>query len=113
MLGLSGTEWDDRLLRINSDEGQTNVVCYGDDYIAVDLTTGAIALYHAASYQEQSLTARRNSQVYTIPEQHWLARFLRAEHYQDLGYENWRNSLHTQSAVYACIWGWISTRTSF
>lgn len=50
--GLSNAQWDDRLSCINFHEGQTSAVCHGDDFLAVGLTTGRVALYHAMSCQE-------------------------------------------------------------
>lgn len=52
VLGLSNAQWDDRLSCIDFHEGQTSVVCYGDEFFAVGLTTGVIALYHVTSCQE-------------------------------------------------------------
>jgi WD40 repeat protein len=50
--GLSNVQWDDRLSCIDFYEGQTSAVCYGDDFLAVGLITGTIALYHATSCQQ-------------------------------------------------------------
>ena len=52
VVGLSNVQWDDRLSCINFHEGQTSAVCHGDDFLAVGLTTGMVALYHATSCQE-------------------------------------------------------------
>ena len=52
VVGVSNASWDDRLSCIDFREGQTSAVCYGDDFLAVGLTTGTVALYHAGSYQE-------------------------------------------------------------
>ena len=52
VVGLSNTHWDDRLSCIDFHQGQTSAVCYGDEFFAVGLTTGKVALYHATSYQE-------------------------------------------------------------
>jgi WD40 repeat protein len=52
VLGASSEHWDDRLSCIDFRQGQPSSLSYGDEFIAVGLTTGAIALYHVASYQE-------------------------------------------------------------
>ncbi|KAJ6790358.1 hypothetical protein PWT90_08554 [Aphanocladium album] len=52
VLGRANEQWDDRLLGINFHRGQPSSVCYGEDFLAVGLTTGAVHLYHLASYQE-------------------------------------------------------------
>lgn len=52
LLGLSTASWGDRLSFMNFQNGRTNAVCYGDGFFAVGLTTGAISLYHATSFQE-------------------------------------------------------------
>lgn len=52
VVGLSSTQWDDRLACINFPKGQTSAVCHGDEFFAVGLTTGTVALYHATSFQE-------------------------------------------------------------
>lgn len=52
IMGLSNSQWDDRMSCIDFNQGQTSAVCAGDDFLAVGLTKGMIHLYHAASYQE-------------------------------------------------------------
>ena len=52
VLGLSETRWDDRLVCIDFREGQTSALCHGDEFFAVGLTTGMVALYNATSFQE-------------------------------------------------------------
>jgi len=52
VVGLSNAQWDDRLSCVDFHQGQTSAVCYGDEFFAVGLTTGTIALYHATSCQE-------------------------------------------------------------
>jgi WD40 repeat protein len=52
VLGLSNSNWDDRLSCIDFPQGQTSAVCRGDEFFAVGLTTGTISLYHATSFQE-------------------------------------------------------------
>ena len=55
VLGLSNAQWDDRLSCIDFHEGQTSAICHGDDFFAVGLTTGMIALYYATSFQEYKM----------------------------------------------------------
>lgn len=55
VVGVSNPQWDDRLLCINFSQSQVHTVCYGDEYIAIGLSTGTVALYHATSYQECKL----------------------------------------------------------
>jgi WD40 repeat protein len=52
IVGLSNSQWDDRMICIDFYQGQTSAICAGDDYLVVGLTNGLIRLYHAASYQE-------------------------------------------------------------
>lgn len=52
VMGVSNTQWDDRLACIEFHDGQTSSVCYGDEYFAVGLTTGIVTLYHASSCQQ-------------------------------------------------------------
>jgi WD40 repeat protein len=52
VVGLSNTHWDDRISCIDLPQGKTSAVCYGDEFLAVGLTTGTIALYHTTSFQE-------------------------------------------------------------
>lgn len=52
VVGLSSTQWDDRLSCIDFRQGQSSAICYGDEFFAVGLATGKVALYHAASCQE-------------------------------------------------------------
>ncbi|KAJ3493169.1 hypothetical protein NLG97_g4905 [Lecanicillium saksenae] len=52
VLGRVNEQWDDRLLGINFHRGQPSSMCYGEDFLAVGLTTGTVHLYHVASYQE-------------------------------------------------------------
>jgi WD40 repeat protein len=52
VVGISNTQWDDRLSCIDFHQGQTSVVCHGDEFFAVGLSTGTVALYHAISCQE-------------------------------------------------------------
>lgn len=52
IVGLSNSQWDDRISCIDFNQGQTSAVSAGDQFLAVGLTNGTIKLYHAASYQE-------------------------------------------------------------
>ncbi|KAL9122320.1 MAG: hypothetical protein Q9187_001129 [Circinaria calcarea] len=52
IVGLSNAQWDDRLSCIDFRQGQTSAVCHGDEFFAVGLSTGVVALYHATSCQE-------------------------------------------------------------
>ncbi len=52
IVGLSNRQWDDRLSCITFRQGQPSAVCHGDDFFAVGLTTGTVALYHTTSCQE-------------------------------------------------------------
>jgi len=52
VVGNSNSQWDDRISCINFPQGRTSAVCYGDEFFAVGLTTGIVALYHATSFQE-------------------------------------------------------------
>ncbi|KAG9240510.1 NACHT and WD domain protein [Calycina marina] len=52
IVGLSNSQWDDRISCIDFNQGQTSAVSAGDQFLAVGLTNGTINLYHAASYQE-------------------------------------------------------------
>jgi WD40 repeat protein len=52
VVGLSNTEWDDRLTSIEFRQVQATAICYGDEFFAVGLSTGRVAVYHATSYQE-------------------------------------------------------------
>jgi WD40 repeat protein len=52
VVGLSNAQWDDRLSCIDFHQGQTGVISYGDEFFAVGLSSGTVALYHTTSYQE-------------------------------------------------------------
>ena len=52
LVGLSNDQWDDRLSCIDFRECQTSAVSHGDEFFAVGLTNGTIALYYATSCQE-------------------------------------------------------------
>ncbi|RYP42779.1 hypothetical protein DL768_010231 [Monosporascus sp. mg162] len=52
VLGASSEQWDDRLLCMDFRQGQTSALCYGEEFLAVGLTSGPVSLYYATSYQE-------------------------------------------------------------
>ncbi|KAL2041612.1 hypothetical protein N7G274_005396 [Stereocaulon virgatum] len=52
VVGLSNFQWNYRLSCIDFYQGQASAVCNGDDFLAVGLITGTIALYHATSCQQ-------------------------------------------------------------
>lgn len=52
VVGPSSENWDDRLSCVNFRAGRPTAVCYGDDFLAVGLSTGSATLYHATSCQE-------------------------------------------------------------
>lgn len=54
-MGLSEVQWNDQLSCIDFHEGQTSAICHGDDFLAVGLTTGNIALYHATFCHEYKI----------------------------------------------------------
>ncbi|KAH6681563.1 NACHT and WD domain protein [Halenospora varia] len=54
VLGLSNTQWDDRLSCIEF-HGQTSALSYGDGFFAIGTMAGTIALYHASSCQEYKI----------------------------------------------------------
>ena len=55
VVGLSNVHWDERLSCIDFHGGQTSAVCHGDEFFAVGLTTGTVALYHVTSCQEHKV----------------------------------------------------------
>ena len=55
VLGLSNTQWDDRLACVDFREGQASSVCYGDSFFAIGMTTGAVVVYQAVSCQEYKI----------------------------------------------------------
>ncbi|KAF5017592.1 hypothetical protein F66182_10456 [Fusarium sp. NRRL 66182] len=50
--GTHTEKWGDRIMCIDFGERQAGTLCYGDEFLAVSLSSGAVMLYHAASYQE-------------------------------------------------------------
>lgn len=52
VLGTPNKQWDDRLLCIDFRRGQPRALRYGDEFLAVGLSSGTVMLYHATSYQE-------------------------------------------------------------
>ncbi|KFA81126.1 hypothetical protein S40288_00983 [Stachybotrys chartarum IBT 40288] len=55
VLGASNKQWDDRLLCINFRQGQPRALRYGDEFLAVGLSSGTVVLYYATSYQEYKI----------------------------------------------------------
>ncbi|PLN84988.1 hypothetical protein BDW42DRAFT_17640 [Aspergillus taichungensis] len=53
--GLSSDQWDDRLACVEFRQTQTTAVCYSEEFLAVGLASGTIAIYHASSCQEYRL----------------------------------------------------------
>ncbi|CAG8902274.1 unnamed protein product [Penicillium egyptiacum] len=52
VLGAPNKQWDDRLLCIDFRQGQPRALRYGDEFLAVGLSSGTVLLYHAISHQE-------------------------------------------------------------
>ncbi|KAJ5684478.1 uncharacterized protein N7477_000823 [Penicillium maclennaniae] len=52
VLGAPHKQWDDRLLCIDFRQGQPRFLRYGDEFLAVGLSSGTVVLYYATSYQE-------------------------------------------------------------
>ena len=52
VLGTPNKQWDDRLLCIDFRQSQPRALRYGDEFLAVGLSSGTVVLYHATSYQE-------------------------------------------------------------
>lgn len=50
--GLPALPWDDRLSCLDFGNGQTSALCYGEEFLAVGLRGGRVALYHPNSCQE-------------------------------------------------------------
>ncbi|KAH6873959.1 hypothetical protein B0T10DRAFT_499546 [Thelonectria olida] len=55
VVGASSQQWDDRLLCLDFRQGQPSALCYGEEFLAVGLTSGSVALYYAKSYQEHKV----------------------------------------------------------
>ncbi|KAJ9483956.1 hypothetical protein VN97_g9443 [Penicillium thymicola] len=55
VLGAPNKQWDDRLLCIDFRQGQPRALRYGDEFLAVGLSSGNVVLYHATSYQEYKI----------------------------------------------------------
>ncbi|KAL2842498.1 hypothetical protein BJX68DRAFT_270673 [Aspergillus pseudodeflectus] len=55
VLGALNQQWDDRLLCIEFRQGQPRALRYGDEFLAVGLSSGAVLLYYARSYQEYAI----------------------------------------------------------
>ncbi|OJJ67877.1 hypothetical protein ASPBRDRAFT_199579 [Aspergillus brasiliensis CBS 101740] len=54
VMGLSGTQWGDRLACIEFHRAQTTAICYGEKFLAVGLSSGKVTLYHATTCEEYS-----------------------------------------------------------
>ncbi|KXX78477.1 Vegetative incompatibility protein HET-E-1 [Madurella mycetomatis] len=52
VVGLPDLHWDDRLSCIDFRQERTSALCYGENFLAIGLTSGRIALYHPTSCQE-------------------------------------------------------------
>ncbi|GAB1314257.1 hypothetical protein MFIFM68171_04467 [Madurella fahalii] len=52
VVGLPDLHWDDRLSCIDFRQERTSALCYGENFLAIGLTGGRIALYHPTSCQE-------------------------------------------------------------
>ncbi|KAJ5818486.1 hypothetical protein N7474_004077 [Penicillium riverlandense] len=52
VLGTPNKHWDDRLLCIDFRQDQPRALRYGDEFLAVGLSSGTANLYYIASYQE-------------------------------------------------------------
>ncbi|KAG7103649.1 Vegetative incompatibility protein HET-E-1 like [Verticillium longisporum] len=52
VIGASHEQWDDRLLHIDFNQGRPSAMRYGDDFLAIGLTSGHVALYYTNSYQQ-------------------------------------------------------------
>ena len=52
VVGVANEEWDDRLACIDFHDGQVNTSCYGEEYLAIGLQSGTVALYNTSSFQE-------------------------------------------------------------
>ncbi|KAF4458274.1 nacht and wd [Fusarium albosuccineum] len=52
VLGAPNKQWDDRLLSINFHLGRPRVLRYGDEFLAVGLSSGTVILYYTTSHQE-------------------------------------------------------------
>jgi pimeloyl-ACP methyl ester carboxylesterase len=55
--GLPDSTWDDCLTRFDFQDGQATVICHGDRFFAIGLSTGRVSLYDPTSFQPvKSLT---------------------------------------------------------
>ena len=52
VMGVVDGEWDDRLACIDFHDGQVNTLSYGEEFLAVALQSGTVALYSASSFQK-------------------------------------------------------------
>lgn len=51
----SNKEWNDRLAYIAFRQGQAGSICYGEEFLAIGLSDGTVAMYYTTSYQEYRL----------------------------------------------------------
>lgn len=52
LLGVSTEQWDDRLSSFNFRDGLPSTLSYGEEFLAIGLTTGVVLLYYANSHQQ-------------------------------------------------------------
>jgi WD40 repeat protein/pimeloyl-ACP methyl ester carboxylesterase len=55
VLGALSKQWDDRLLCIDFRQGQPRALRYGEEFLAVGLSSGTVVLYYVTSYQEHKV----------------------------------------------------------
>ncbi|KAJ5216175.1 uncharacterized protein N7498_002582 [Penicillium cinerascens] len=55
VLGALSKQWDDRLLCMDFRQGQPRALRYGDEFLAVGLSSGSVVLYYVTSYQEYKI----------------------------------------------------------
>ena len=93
IVGLSNAQWDDRLSCIDFHDGQTSAIRHGDEFFAVGLTTGTVALYHVTSCQKyKNSTSWRSCKDPSVQRQDGTDGILRDEDDPDLGHLQWRNN---------------------
>lgn len=57
-IGVHGAlkkEWDDKLMCVDFGHSQPKALRYGDEFLAIGLSSGNIMLYHSTSYQEYKI----------------------------------------------------------
>ncbi|KAM5349228.1 hypothetical protein ACJ41O_005735 [Fusarium nematophilum] len=52
VIGATNKQWGNRLLCVDFRQRRPSALCYGDEFLAIGLTSGTVVLYHATSYQE-------------------------------------------------------------